>query len=615
MSNMILRSSDYVLSLFNINESNLIQIRNTQSLSIDTDYKTVLTIQVGDGGIVSATMEDTPVTVLAFDLNLITSSPSKELNALYWLALLCGEKSSGKHREQVFGIGKTMYHYPDGKSLTEISDFDRGISGGSVRVDSFVAVRDPTNSKLARVHVMSNAQCSNINFNFPMDGLAAVSVSLETDGLSTYLKNLKGCNIDVRFANITSESTQKVTTDLFSRVIDVWYNWRPIKRWGTVGNNQIDFSNVPGMRVYNGDIIKYLFIPSTGERTWESYRLSESQGNGGTYKSQVQPFILTDTTINRVIYGFYPVGKDEDLESILDDGTNDVIALRSGTVWIDGCYYFTGFTEGSIDSIMVGNGYTIITDASFTETTANFWKGATLTIQDGNGAGETLKVIGYAVGGIFTLEGTFSETPEVLTPFRLNAYKVIGMVGDTGIFVVLNGSGEASIVTDSGAPPDSVKLAIITMSGSGIDTYEDARVLSRTLVERVQNASYSIPLDRVEVKELGYEQLVDRALQKPVNIESSLIVKDVDKNLLETITFISNMIRPSDMSNKIGLQLCLFKEVPRTADTPYEESEMRIVFETTNARCTTDNLTFAIGTSGEVNLTLASDNIRIFNIE
>ncbi len=518
---MVLRHGDYQLSIFNISESDLVKIFRTQELSIDTDYRTSINIQLSEDGSVSHSIEEIPVTVLAVTLNLLTSSPNKNINALYWLSVLSGEQVSSKYRETFFAIGKTTNHHPDGASLTTISDFDKGITGGSVRVDGFVAVRDPLRSRLARIHALMNLQCSSLEFNFVTDSPATASIALESDGLSTYLKNLKGVDIDVRYVGVAEELSQTVTTEEFSRLVAVWVNWRPLRKWSTIGNDQIDFSTIPNFRVYNGDIIKYIYIPYSGERTWASYELKDSLKDAATYKAQIVGKIVIDTIENRVIYGFYPILKDEGMNVIQSDGTNDVIALRAGNVQINKSYYYTGFTEGQIDAITVGNGYTTLTDASFTETTTDFWKGATLTIQDGNGAGETLKVIGFTVGGIFLLDGEYSITPTVLSPFRLNSIKVTGSAGDTGIYVALVG-GEAEIVTESVVPSNSVKVAIISMAGGDIATYEDDRVFSAEIVDRVQSISYSIPLDREEVKEIGYEALVDRALKKPVDITSSL---------------------------------------------------------------------------------------------
>lgn len=613
---MVLRQNDYVLQIFNISESALIPIHRSQSLSIDTEYKTALNIQLSEDGTVSHSIEDTPVTVCTFDVNLITTSPNKNVNSLHWLSAISGEKVSGKYRESFFNLGRTVSHFPDGKSLTEISDFCVGITGGTVRCDSFIALRNPIQSKLARIHALMNAQASSLEFNVSVDAPATASISLETDGLSTYIKNLRGVDIDVRYVGMAEELSQIVTTAEFSRMVAVWVNWRPIRNWSVIGNNEIDFSTIPNFRVYNGDVIKYLYIPYSGERTWASYELKDSLKDAATYKAQIVGKIIVDTIENRVIYGFYPILKDEEINVIQSDGMNCVIALRAGTVQINKSYYYTGFTEGIIDTITVGNGYTTITDASFTETTVDFWIGATLTIQDGNGAGETLKVIGYSNGGIFLLDGEYSITPTVLSPFRLNACKVTGSVGDTGIYVALDINGHAVLVTDSVAPSDSVKVATITMVGGDIATYEDDRVFSANIVDRVQSISYSIPLDREEIKELGYEGLIDRALNKPVNITASLTAKDVSEELLEMLTNSGDeTIRPEDYRNDVGIQVCLYKEKPATADKIYKESDLAMVFETTMGRVTTNNLSANTGASGDCNIEIISDNLRIFIIE
>lgn len=614
---MRLRHEDYVLSVFNISDNQIVPIPRVTSVSIDTDYKTNLTLQIADNGVTSVIMEDTPVTVFTFKVNIVTSPAETYLNPLSWLASIAGEISKGRFRETFFAIGETVTHYPDAESPTNVSDFDRGITKGSTRVDGWVAVRDPRHKQLARVHALINAQVTSLDFNFSIDEVASADISMESDGLATYIKNIKGCDIDTKYLDNTDVTNMSVTTENFSRIIAVWLNWRPLRGWTTLGNNTLDFSNISGLRLYNGDIVKYVYIPDNGERDWDSYkRISAKHSDAGTRKSQMQLRLLTDTTVNRVVYGFFPILKDENIVVIQSDGINNVIALKAGTVWINNAYYYTGFTNGEVESISESVDTTTITDTHFTETTTDFWKGATITMVSGNAAGETLKVTSYSTGGVFTLKGTFSVTPSVWDEFYLNASKVmVGSASHDAIFVYID-SGKAVIGTgESTSPPNnSVKLADITVSGSDITTYTDNRTFSGNIVEGVKSINYSIPLDRTIVNELGYEEVVDRSLDKPVGITTSIVVYDRDTDLIKSMTnYSSDTITPSkDYLSTLGAQLILYRNRPATASKPYLESDIAVIIETTDNRPITDSLATSIDSKGETTYGLLSDNIRIF---
>lgn len=614
---MRLTSEDYSLSFFNINDDELVPIPRTNSVDISTDYKTTLTLQLTDSGGVYVTMEDTPTTVFSFTTNIVTSPSEIYLNPLSWLASIAGEKSKGRFRETFYAIGETTTHYPDGESPTKISDFDRGITKGSTRVDGWVAVRDSKRKQLARIHALINAQVTNIEFNFSVDDIASASISMEGDGLATYIKNIKGCDIDIKHFNIADAMAMSITTEEFSRIVAVWLNWRPIKGWTAIGNNTLDFSGINGLRLYNGDIIKYVYVPDNGDRTWENYkRTSARYSDAGTGKAQIQLKLLIDTTINRVVYGFYPIFRDEGVVAIQNDGTNDVIVLNAGTVWIDNAYYFTGFTEGEVTSISESLGTTILTDTGFTETTTDFWKGATLTLVSGDAAGETLRVNSYATGGVFTLKGTFSVIPSISNVFYLNAIKVTASdAAHDAVFVCIS-VGQALITTgeDASPPTNSVKLADVGVSIPDITAYTDARIFSGALVEGVRSVNYNIPLDRDTITELGYEEVVDRSLNRPVGIVTSMVIYDRSTDLLERMTnYSNNIITPAkDYLSALGVQVILHRNRPVTASKPYLESDIAIVMETTNSRPITDTLATSTISKGEIEYSLFSDNIRIF---
>lgn len=620
-----LRHEDYALQLFNIANKGLVSVRRVQDVDIGTDFRTELVTEVTNEGTVSYEV-DVPVTSLSFGVNLVSENPTAKRNPLSWLAALAGLDSENGNLKRVFGIGDTLTYHPDGlKESLPVSDFDTGITRSSARVDGWLAVRDvKKRDNLGRVEALINGQVTSLDFGFSVGTLGTASVTIEADGISRMMSDLKGADIGCKFADSSDKTS--ITIDAYDRVLAVWLNWKEVHNWTATDGSTIVFDDTIGcgdFTLRSGDVIKYIYLPPI-RKTWEDYQLkTASHIRAEIEKSQVDVRLVSNTGSNRVVEGFYPVRQYTEgsiVVSYTDGGsvTHDALLLKSGHAYIGGELYFTGFTPGEVDT---GSDADTIIDLALADGRPNdYWKGCTITMLSGDTEGETVTIKSFnGTTGAFELESSLSAAPQVGDDFRINAIEVEngGGTHDT-VYVSLNTTtSDAEVKTFPAlSPPANGTLFANYDTGTDFTNYSDgAKCIIYSPLIRIQELSFSVALDREEVNELGSDQVVDRNLNKPIAVNTDLVAIDIDEEVYELLSGTSGKIDYADgFKTNLGLQVIVYRDKPEVSKNA-DESKQRVVYEVID--CTPVNVgnTASVGASGEVGIQLLCDNFRIINIE
>jgi hypothetical protein len=232
----------------------------------------------------------------------------------------------------------------------------------------------------------------------------------------------------------------------------------------------------------------------------------------------------------------------------------------------------------------------------------------------GDSAGETREILDFDFGNTLITE-SFENAIQAGDKYRINGIEIeADSASDDAIYVRKDSSGFAVIETGEQASPpsDSVEIAQFT-AGSAFTEFVDTRDLGSRL-ESVQSISYNLDLSRETVNELGKDQIVDRHLNKPVNVSTEMVILDTDEELLQLLTGETDEFCLNDYLDNLGLQVVVRKPKPQTADKPYEEDDIRLVFEVSNAKPINVGNTSAVQSSGEIGVTLLSDNFRLIYV-